>query len=502
MNLWWERHPRLVDAMALGFWAVLIGGSLLLALGVLRHEVDRVAYERARVLFDVVETTRLWNARHGGLYAPVTENTPPNPYLIDAKRDVMIDGVPFTKVNPAYMTRQISEMVRAQRGVWFAITSLRPLNPGNKPDPWEAAALERFEAGETEILEMTEEDDGPRFRYMAALHVKQECLQCHAVQNYALGDVRGGLSVSLPAKTVFDDFAVQQAQMIGLHGVAFLLLGGGSLAFLGRVRRNWAELAAAKAAQEAMVAERTAELRAANEALKHSNAELETFAYAISHDLQEPLRMVGGYAGILKRRYDGQLDADGQEFLGYMTDGATRMRGMIDDLLAYSRVDRQALDPRPVSLEEVCSGALANLGALIDDTSATITTDLGGLRVLGDGSQIARVVQNLVANAIKYAHPDRAPCVAITARTVAAGVVEVAVADNGLGIPVEARDRVFGIFQRLRQNASPGSGMGLALSRRIVERHGGRIWVDAPDGVVDGADGSVFRFTLPAAPNP
>lgn len=496
MSFWWERHPRLVDSAVVGFWALLVGGSLLLTLMAQRQDVDRVAYDRARVLFDVIETTRLWNARHGGLYAPVSDHTPPNPYLVDAQRDVMIGGVPYTRINPSYMTRQISEIVRARQGVWFTITSLKPLNPGNAPDPWEAQALQRLEAGERDILELTREPSGERFRFIAPLHVREECMDCHAIQNYKVGDVRGGLSVSLPAETVFADFAMHRAQMIGLHGVAFVLLAGGTLIFLSHLRRNWSLLAAAKAEQEAMVVRRTAELQTANLALKRSNEELESFAYAISHDLQEPLRMVSGYGGILKRRYGETLDAEGTEFIDYMVDGAGRMRGMINDLLAYSRVDQQALDARPVALASACDKALGNLGAAIEDAGAEVSVDLAGIKVLGDASQIARLLQNLIGNAIKYAHPDRPPRIAVTATARDDGLAAVAVGDNGLGIPPEARERVFRLFQRLRQNDSPGTGMGLALARRIVERHGGSIEVeDSTPGV-----GTVMRFTLPLAP--
>lgn len=498
MNSWWERHPRAVDALAVLFWAALIGGSLLLSLLELRQEVERVAYERSRVLFNVVETTRLWNASHGRVYAPVTEKTPPNPYLESPDRDVEIGGVAFTMVNPAYMTRQISELVQSQQEFWFKITSLRPLNPGNAPDSWEHDILQRFETGQREALDLVTDDAGERrFRYMAALVVEPACISCHAAQGYQVGDVRGGLSVSLPATSVFNDFDVQRRQSLFLHGAAFVLLSLGTLAFLHRARRNWEALRAAKTEQEAMVAARTAELRAANQALEASNTELETFAYAVSHDLQEPLRMVSGYAGILRRRYDNTLDAEGQEYLDFMTDGAGRMRAMINDLLAYSRVDRQGRAPVPAPLNAVIDAALGNLHMALEEAGAEVSVQGTDIAVLGDGSQLARLFQNLVSNAIKYAHPDRPPRITITAHRDGATVV-VRVGDNGMGIPVADRDRVFGLFQRLRRNQAEGTGMGLSLARRIVQAHGGTLTIDDP-GSGDPGQGTVFRLTLPAA---
>lgn len=494
VTVWWERHPRLVDAMAVLFWILLVGASLAFSLRMLEQQAERVAWERARMLFDVVETTRLWNARHGGLYAPAGPDTEPNPYLDDPQRDVHIGGVLYTKINPAYMTRQLSELVQGRQGVTFSITSLTPINPANRPDAWEVGALKRFENGEGEILELVGGPTDGQFRFMAPLVTEEPCLQCHRKQDYQLGDIRGGISVSMPAVQVFDEFAVQRRQLLVLHGVMFMLLTGGTLMFLARVRRNWTMLAAAKAEQEAKVTQRTTELREVNEALKRSNTELETFAYAISHDLQEPLRMVGSYAGVIQRRYGNVLDAEGREFLGYLTGGAERMRGMINDLLAYSRVDRQALEAQPVELQTVADAALGNLAAAVRETGAVVHVDLHGRSVLGDASQLLRLLQNLLGNALKYAHPERAPIITMTAEPAGPGMLRVTVADNGLGVPAEARERVFGIFQRLNRNASPGTGMGLALCRRIVERHGGRIWVENAEG-----GGAAFRFTLPQA---
>ncbi len=481
---------------SLAAWACLVALSLWHNLGLLDAQAREVAAARARMLFSVVETTRLWNARHGGLYAPVTAESPPNEWLIDPLRDVDIDGRSFTKINPAYMTRQMSELMDKRGGMSFRLTSLKPVRPGNLPDPWEAKALTLFENGGTELLErVTDDTGGDHYRYMARLLVEEACLQCHANQNYQVGEVRGGISVTFDAAQVLAEINPQKQQTIVLHGVGYVLLAGATLAFLTWLRAGWRQLAQAKAEQEAMVAERTQELRQAVDDLARSNTELENFAYAVSHDLQEPLRMIGSYAQLIDRRYADHLDADGREFLGFMTDGAQRMKQMIDDLLAYSRAGRTEIHPQPVALERVLESALANLTAALQESGGQVLRD-GTLPVVaGEVSMLVRVLQNLVGNALKYRHPERQAQVVVSARPHVQGW-EIRVADNGIGVPEAARERIFQVFQRLHSNAKiSGTGIGLSIAKKIVERHGGRIWVED-----NRPQGSVFCFTLPTVP--
>jgi|AGTN01.1.fsa_nt_gi PAS domain S-box len=229
--------------------------------------------------------------------------------------------------------------------------------------------------------------------------------------------------------------------------------------------------------------------------LARSNRDLEQFSYAVSHDLQEPLRMVSSYLALLERRYRPQLDATAHEFIGFAVDGAQRMSRMITDLLEYSRVHRRGNPLAPVALDTVLADALANLSTAAADCGARIETQPLPM-VSGDASQLMRVFQNLIGNALKYRSPERPPRVAVSAER-AGGFWVVSVEDNGIGIAPEDTGRLFQVFQRLHaRGAYEGTGVGLALCRRILERHGGRIWVDSP-----GPDqGSTFRFALPAQP--
>ncbi|OAN43017.1 hypothetical protein A6A04_09990 [Paramagnetospirillum marisnigri] len=249
------------------------------------------------------------------------------------------------------------------------------------------------------------------------------------------------------------------------------------------------QLADSHATLEAQVEERTAHLAAAN-------AELEHFAYAASHDLQEPLRNVTSFLQLLARRYRGQLDSEADEFIDYAVRGAKQMSTLITDVLAYSSAGRLDTQPEVHDSEPLARAAIAALDTAIRDAGATI--QIGALpTILGHPVLVQSLFQNLIANAVKYRHPDRPPMVTIEAKiSPDAPMVEFAISDNGIGIEADYLERIFGLFQRLHpRDRFEGTGIGLALCRKIVERHGGRIWAESQRGL-----GTTVRFTLPAHP--
>jgi Cu+-exporting ATPase len=272
-----------------------------------------------------------------------------------------------------------------------------------------------------------------------------------------------------------------------------------------------AQLRAANAEMEMRVQERTAELARANASLRleveerrraeevllrrseelvRSNAELERFAYIASHDLQEPLRMVSSYVQLLARRYEGKLDQDAHDFIAFAVDGAKRMQQLINDLLAYSRAGGRDKPLVPTPLGAALEGGLANLRAAQAETSARVEyPDLP--TVLGDPAQLTQLFQNLLGNAIKF-HGSEPPLIQVRVERRQEDWL-FAVEDNGIGVPEDQLERIFLIFHRLHGRGEyPGTGIGLALCKRIVERHGGALWVESRLG-----RGSTFWFTLP-----
>ena len=224
--------------------------------------------------------------------------------------------------------------------------------------------------------------------------------------------------------------------------------------------------------------------------LAHSNAELEQFAYVASHDLQEPLRAVAGCVQLLQQRYQGQLDARADELIAHAVDGSSRMQTLIRDLLAYARVSTRGRDLEPIDSATVLNEALSNLVTVLQESGGVVTH--GPLpTVVADPTQLRQVFQNLIGNAIKYCG-ERPPEVHIEVEH-RAGEWQFTMRDNGIGIDPQYFERIFGIFQRLHTRREyPGTGIGLALCKKIIERHGGRIWV-----VSQPEAGSTFCFTIP-----
>lgn len=254
-------------------------------------------------------------------------------------------------------------------------------------------------------------------------------------------------------------------------------------------QRIVSELEASRAATEAL------DVHA--EELRRSNAELEQFAYVASHDLQEPLRKVASFCQLLEKRYGNELDDRGKEYIGFAVDGAKRMQVLINDLLTFSRVGRLNATESEVDLDAALDAALGNLSASVEESGASVDRPAGGLpSIKGDPTLLTMLWQNLVGNAVKFRREDTAPHIVIECEQISDGESQnwsITVTDNGIGIAPEFADKVFVIFQRLHgRDAYTGTGIGLALCKKIVEHHGGTIWIDT-----EFSEGTRFRFTLP-----
>ncbi|MGD0213428.1 MAG: PAS domain S-box protein [Terriglobales bacterium] len=262
-----------------------------------------------------------------------------------------------------------------------------------------------------------------------------------------------------------------------------------------RLAAQAAELQKTQDELEIRVNERTVDLANANKVLESSNVELQQFAYVASHDLQEPLRMVASYTQLLAKRYKGRLDSDADEFIAFAVDGCNRMQGLIRDLLTYSRAGRNGEEPSEVSGDDALQGALTNLRITIEQSGAVITH--GRLpSITTDETQLTQVFQNLIGNAIKY-RSSEVPRVHVSAANNGGNEWTFSVRDNGLGIDPQYFEKIFVIFQRLHgRQEFEGTGIGLAICKKIVERMGGKIWVESQL-----EKGSTFYFTLPGGNN-
>jgi light-regulated signal transduction histidine kinase (bacteriophytochrome) len=236
-----------------------------------------------------------------------------------------------------------------------------------------------------------------------------------------------------------------------------------------------------------------AERNRAEESLRRANRDLKEFSYAASHDLQEPLRTVSLYTQLLTDKLGADLDPETEQFVHYIVEGSTRMRSLIKDLLAYAEIGAEGLQStEPVECANALEGAIANLQGAIEQVHATIASDPLP-RVNSNLRQLTQLFENLIGNALKYVKPDFTPHIHVRADLDGEEWV-ISVRDNGIGFDPQYAEQIFGVFERLHRKEYPGTGIGLAICKRIVERHGGRIWAKGEEG-----KGATFFFTMSAA---
>lgn len=321
-------------------------------------------------------------------------------------------------------------------------------------------------------------------RFAIADRMEAECVTCHnrhpdsPKADWTVGDVRGVLEVTHPLSVEIAQVSANSREFLGaLTGLSLLGLVG-FVAVVRLSRRNNRALDA-----------RARELEHANNSLESRNMELQQFAYATSHDLQTPLRHIGGFIEILRERYQGKLDDHADTLIQYTVDGVQNMTALIHGMLNFARVDSSVAAFERVDLDELVGRAIVMLAEPIAQTKATVTWD-DLPAVVGDGMQLLQAFDNLLGNAIKF-HGERDPVVHVSARW-CDGEWTIRVRDHGIGVDPDYQKSIFEIFRRLHTDSEyPGTGIGLAVCQRIIQRHGGKIWVEAGT-----SRGSAFCFTL------
>ncbi|MDO9053462.1 MAG: DUF3365 domain-containing protein [Gallionella sp.] len=471
-------------------WSVLVGGSLTWGMHRESQATLRTATAAAHANISKDMSFRKWGNSHGGVYVPPDKHTPPNPYLKVPDRDVVTTtGKALTLMNPAYMLRQIQSDFPSVYGIKSRLTSLKPLNPINAPDAWEAKVLRSFEQGAKDFLEIQQIDGQPYLRMMQPFIVERGCLKCHALQGYKLGDIRGGIGTDVLMAPYWATEREHNADLVLTYGAIWLLGLAGMGVSYRRISRLDAEREKAVNALrelneelETRVAERTAQLEDANK-------ELEGFAYTVSHDLRTPLRAIDGFSHILLADYADKLDDEGRRLLNVVRDNTRQMGQLIDDILKFSRIGRVDIAYVDTDMTSLTQAVAEELRPAEGKQQINIAA-LPAIR--GDRAMLRQVWVNLLSNAIKFSRVND-PALIEVGGSIDGDEAIYYVKDNGAGFDMQYADKLFGVFQRLHSPSEfEGTGIGLAIVKRIITRHGGRVWAEGRVG-----EGATFYFALP-----
>ncbi|QJB55614.1 ATP-binding protein [Pseudodesulfovibrio sp. zrk46] len=457
-------------------WTAVSVFFLMYASSLIDQSVLAQVHTKALEAFNKDQAFRLWATMHGGVYVPVTDDTPSNPYLAASEKDISTPaGIHLTLMNPAYMVRQLNESFGSLYGMQGHITSLEPLRPENKADEWETGALRQFEEGTAEVYEIVQEGGEKYVRFMRPMITSEGCLKCHEHQGYVVGDVRGGVSVKvamapfLPAGESLKERTGLLLSLLWLAGVGMILFGADLLHRNLREREEMAD-----------------SLRRAKGAAESANVSKSMFLANMSHEIRTPLN---GIAGVLELFRRTPLSREQSEYVDAAMESGKRLNHLLSDILDLSMVEADVMKLRhePVDLKTLLTEtemlfwpSARQAGLTLECCLASGTPQM----IQSDGVRLQQLFSNLVGNAIKFSSNGNIVLTTTPLPVDEEGKCRIlfTVSDNGRGIPEKGLAKMFEPFAQMEESYTKsyqGAGLGLAICKRIIDLMGGAMAVSS-----------------------
>jgi len=464
--------------MLAAFWTMLI---IILGWFSYRQVVGtawEIAVNNARDTYNRDLVYRRWATLQGGVYVPVSSYTPSNPYLGHLpERDVVTkEGKKLTLVNPAYMTRQVQELGIRQYGLKGHITSLKPIRPANAPDNWEKKALQTFETtGVAEIVSIDTIDGTKFLRLMHPMLTEAGCLKCHALQGYREGDIRGGISVSVPWRPIEEGIAAQRAVLVMAYGLIWIIglagIGASSFSIRSQMRKK------EQAEKELLVH---------NEKLSVANREKDSLLSVISHDLRSPFNAILGITGILVKDAPNMKLQDVQKMLYALQRSSTNAYRLLQNLLEWAHIQRGLAVYKPdlYLLKPLIKSNIEMVSDMADKKQIHIQLAMpDDLNIHTDEQMFSSILRNLLVNAVKFT-PSGGEVQILAGKTIG-NEIQLIVRDNGIGMSSDIREHIFSFTEKRNRTGTAGessSGLGLVIVKEFVDKCNGHIRVESEEG--------------------